>query len=183
MLFKFQNRLLAFLRLNWLSLLLFVGFLGYMAWQRWPQYSLDKKWIGRTAIDFRLKDIASKEYMSQSNLEGRKVLLHFFATWCGTCMLELDTIKKIHKQMPSQDFQIVAISAEDTATLQAFQKKRKINYPILSDSEGELHGIYNVNSYPSNIWIAENGRIKDIDHGMSLLLFYKIRNWVTGSYF
>ena len=67
--------------------------------RNWGPAFLD--WYGKAAPDFTLKDINGKEH-SLSQYNGRDVMLIFWATWCGPCVMEVPHLKEL-RQTVSED--------------------------------------------------------------------------------
>ncbi|MBI2814667.1 MAG: TlpA family protein disulfide reductase [Opitutae bacterium] len=57
-----------------------------------------------TALDGRAVDVAK--------LRGKVVLLDFWATWCGPCMMEMPNVKKVYAAYHDKGFEIVGISCD-----------------------------------------------------------------------
>ena len=176
----------AFLKRNWVSLLALSLVFSYILWQRMPQYLIDQKLIEKTSSDFVLENSVNKERLSLYDLRGKKVLLYFFASWCGSCRLQTSSIEKIYEENrknEGEDFYLLAISEESLPVLKRYQKEKQLSYPLFRDLEGRAHDQFQIRSYPSMVWIESDGKVRDIEHGLNLLLAYSVRRWLKGSFF
>ena len=54
--------------------------------------------LGAPAPDFTLRDLAGNS-LSLSQHRGKKVLIHFFATWCGVCRAELPSLRGLSQNL------------------------------------------------------------------------------------
>lgn len=79
-----------------------------------------------------------------SDLKGKKVVISFYASWCGNCLEELEIINKI-KNTELSDVEIVCITDESLEKLKAFKNRKgypftflKLNKPF---SEIGIHSI------------------------------------------
>lgn len=67
---------------------------------------------GQPAVDFALPN-QTGETVRMSDLEGKYVLLDFWAVWCIPCLNEFSHMKRLYNKYPREDFEIVAISIEN----------------------------------------------------------------------
>jgi len=110
--------------------------------------------------DFTLKSYDDKEYNMRS-LEGKVVLLNFWATWCYPCRMEIPDLNKMHNEY-GEDFIVLGISISDTKKqLIDFIKLYDVKYPLLYGASKDIDkitidygGIYAV---PTSILINRKG--------------------------
>ena len=162
------------LKNHFFPLLVFSIALSYLLWQRIPQYIEDQKLKGKDTSKLQLRDINGKTH-SLAELKDRLLLLDFFGTWCRPCLLQLPSLEKLSRSIPSQQLSIFSISSERREVLKNFQEKRGIAYPIIRDGDDSLHRFFHVDSYPSLILIDRNGKIESIRRGFSPLFPYLLR--------
>jgi peroxiredoxin len=91
-----------------------------------------------------------------TKLKGKKILLTFFATWCGDCLLEMKQLNDI-KKAALQDIDIIAISDERMNKICSFIQKK--NYPFtflkLQTAFANIH----INAIPVTYLINTKGEI------------------------
>lgn len=112
------------------------------------------------AKDFELQTIEGKR-VRLSDLKGKVVLLNFWASWCGGCVKEAPRLVELYDKYKSKGFEILAVSMEEEAErykATKFIKDHKLNFPVLYNDN--LDKLYNVEGYPTNIFIDREGRIK-----------------------
>ena len=108
-----------------------------------------------TAVDGREVDLAK--------LQGKVVLIDFWATWCGPCVAELPNVLKAYKELHPKGFEIVGISLDsDKAKLEEFVKERGMEWPQYYDGKGwqnEISGKYGINSIPAMWLLNKKGMV------------------------
>jgi peroxiredoxin len=65
-----------------------------------------------------------------ASFKGKKIILTFFATWCGDCLREM---KQLDEAMENnlKDVQVIAISDEPMEKITHFAQRKKYNYTFL----------------------------------------------------
>ena len=117
-------------------------------------------WEGVVAPDITVKSLDG-ETIQLSQLRGTRVILDFWATWCGPCVMEIPHFVQLVNEIPPEDLVIVGISLEDEATLRQFVKSHGVNYPIVS-ADLSLPPYSDVQAYPTTFVIDRNGVIQSV---------------------
>jgi cytochrome c biogenesis protein CcmG, thiol:disulfide interchange protein DsbE len=112
-------------------------------------------------LDFTLKDMNGAD-VKLASLKGKVVLLNFWATWCGPCLLEMPSFVQIQAQYKDKGFQAIGVSVDDPPeALLPFAKKHEINYPLLVGQEREdLQSAYGgIFGIPISFIISREGKV------------------------
>jgi thiol-disulfide isomerase/thioredoxin len=105
-----------------------------------------------TDDQFEEKQVKLEDY------KGKPVILHFWATWCNPCLMELPKYDVFAK---NQDVHNIAILSENQTPqiVAAFYKKRSIdNLLIAIDREMKLTQAMQVKGLPTTIFINKDGK-------------------------
>ncbi len=93
---------------------------------------------GRQMPAFKLRSPLSDESITISNsLQGKVVLVSFFASWCRSCLEEIPLLKKIQTRFGAKGFTVIAMAVDDEneVGLKNLIQKQKINYQVLLADE------------------------------------------------
>src|SRR5262245_439009 len=96
---------------------------------------------GGPAPAFTLNDLAGNE-VSLSQFKGKPVLVHFWATWCGSCRHEMPQLQEISRARPA-DVVVLGINfGERKKVVTAYAKEQGLAFPVLLDSRGKAASLY-----------------------------------------
>lgn len=109
------------------------------------------------ALDFKLKDLNDKE-IALSEFKGKKVMLNFWATWCGYCVQEMPYMQNIHNETRDKDVIILAVNVgESKDKVKKFIEKNNYSFPVVLDENQEVAQNYGVQGFPTTLFIDEDG--------------------------
>jgi peroxiredoxin len=107
--------------------------------------------------------------MQISDYRGKVVLLNFWATDCGGCVLEIPSFIELEKAYKDKGFTAVGVSMdisyedlknanEAWARVRPFVAKHAVNYPIAMGDDA-ISKAYSLNSFPATYLIDKSGKI------------------------
>ena len=112
----------------------------------------------RQQVDFTLSDLQVKSWRLK-DLQGKVVLVNFWATWCPPCRKEMPDLQSLYARFQEQGFVVLAISDEETAKVTPFIAGRAITYPVLLDPGRKVNGLFEIEGIPKSFVYDRNGKL------------------------
>jgi peroxiredoxin len=137
--------------------------------------------IGDKAPIFTCKTIDGKT-IDISKLQGKIIMINFFATWCGPCILELPLLQKNiwDKYKDNRDFELIILGRQHTEKeVSDFVKTKKFTMPFAPDPNREIYKLYATQFIPRNIIIGKDGKIIFQSMGYTEEEFKKIEDFLA----
>lgn len=104
------------------------------------------------------------ESISMDDLQGKVVLLDFWATWCVPCREALPHIKQVAKKFQGEPLVILSISLDNNEEKwKEFITKNEMTWPQYRDGgfTGPISRMFSVNAIPHTFTIDADGVLQD----------------------
>ena len=112
---------------------------------------------GRKAAGFDLVTFDG-ETLSLSELQGRVVVLNFWASWCKPCREEAPALESVWREYSPTSVAFVGVNVKDTrSNALAFMTRYGISYPNGADTYGRIARTYFVRGYPETLVLGKDG--------------------------
>jgi len=154
------------------SVLAIAALAVFTVWITWKAKALDLKQRGlsdkvamlhKTAPDFRLPTLDGRT-ISLSDYRGKKkVVLTFWASWCGPCRMELPVLRALYQRNTKSlgEFEILAISIDDTRpAAQDAANESQLPFPVLLDLDHHTADTYEVFAIPTLLVVDKKGEVE-----------------------
>ena len=130
---------------------------------------------GEMAPDFQLTSITG-EVVTLSELKGKKVLIYFFAPWCGICHMSGGNLNVLRKARSDDELVIlvVGLSWEYAAEIQDFANDLELTMPVLYGNNQQMLD-YKIKGFPTYFVIDEEGKVTHRSVGYSTELGMRLR--------
>ena len=115
----------------------------------------------KTSPDISLMTIKGEE-IQLASLQGKPVLVTFWATTCPGCIKEMPHLIELYDELAPQGLEIIGIAMDydPPNRVLAMSKARNIPYPIALDIHADAARAFgNVRLTPTSFLIAPDGRI------------------------
>ena len=118
--------------------------------------SLDQLW----QLQF---DTPAGGKIAMQSLQGKPLLINFWATWCAPCVDELPLLERFYTQNKAKSIQMLGLAADKPEAVRTFLKKLPLTFLIgitdlsgiaLSKSWGNLAG-----GLPFSVMLAADGHV------------------------
>ncbi|MGH2376857.1 MAG: TlpA family protein disulfide reductase [Candidatus Limnocylindria bacterium] len=120
--------------------------------------------IGARAPDFEWVE-PDGSIRRLSELEGRVVIVNFWATWCVPCRTEMPTFEQLAKTTPDVVFLMIDLQ-ETPQAVRDFAKEHSLTHlRLIIDEDGSVSRAYGLFSLPQTTYVSAGGVIRHVDIG------------------
>lgn len=123
-----------------------------------------------------LGEDGSKTDFAQLAKGSELVVINFWASWCGPCVLEMPSLLKLAATFGERGVKLVLVNVDDSpaSVLAETKAKLKITQPVLIDPDGKLSDALGVRGLPLTFVVRTRDRqIMHVELGE--------RNWMARS--
>jgi thiol-disulfide isomerase/thioredoxin len=139
--------------------MLFWGFLCCMPLSAHAQFDKTPWPRSQATPKIDVVDLTGQRW-TRADLQGRVVVLNFWATWCGPCKEEMPSLQALHNTDARKPVVIGINIKEATSTVRRFVAAQHLDFPVVLDPQGDLTRQWGVRIYPTTILIGPDGRAR-----------------------
>jgi cytochrome c biogenesis protein CcmG/thiol:disulfide interchange protein DsbE len=123
--------------------------------------------VGKPAPAFTLQSLEGAQ-VSLASLQGRPVIVNFWASWCLPCREEAPLFRELSEQRGAEGgLALVGVMFQETSEQNArdFIREFALTYPSLRDPGSRTAINYGVSGIPETVFIDRAGVIQDVYRG------------------
>jgi len=104
--------------------------------------------------DFDGKAVASDKF------KGNILVLDFWATWCGPCIVEIPAYNKLQEKYADKGVKIVGVTmaSGESKEVKPFIERHKMKYTILMGDDAQAYD-FNIIGFPTTYLVTRDGMI------------------------
>ncbi|WP_394848242.1 TlpA family protein disulfide reductase [Pendulispora brunnea] len=123
--------------------------------------------VGAPGPDFAVESVNGQGKISFKGLEGKVVLVDFWATWCEPCKKSFPKLQGLHTKYKSNGFEIVAVSEDDEKSkdIQDFGTTYGAKFAIGWDDGKNIAKKWEPKSMPSSFVVDRKGVVRFVHLG------------------
>jgi thiol-disulfide isomerase/thioredoxin len=101
-----------------------------------------------------------------SDYRGKPLLINVWASWCGPCRSEMDSLEKLASRYNGKEFNVIGISTDDDrAAAKRFIKLSGVSFKNHLDRKLLLENMLGANTIPLTVLVDADGRVLEKVHG------------------
>jgi peroxiredoxin len=126
--------------------------------------------VGAQAPGFTLPDLDGNE-VSLAHLQGRPVIINFWATWCAPCEVEMPALEQAYQERKDDGLVILAVNRDEDpgAVERFFYEDLALTFTPLLDEEARVNDLYRVFNLPTTFFVDGDGVIRAVHRGVLTL--------------
>ncbi len=111
--------------------------------------------------EFSGKTVNDQGKFDSATLQGKVVLVNFWATWCPPCRKELPSLMKLQEKYRDKGLAVVGISMDEGGAnyVGKFLAKQKVTYPVILGNGELARGFGGVIGVPASFLIDRKGEL------------------------
>ena len=95
------------------------------------------------------------------DLQGRVVVVNFWATWCEPCRAEMPSFERLRERMRGRALEVITVNfGENPQRIRDFLQRQRIDLPVLLDPDKEAAAAWHAGGLPITFLVDAKGRVR-----------------------
>ena len=98
--------------------------------------------------------------LTLKSFRGKIILMNFWATWCGPCVREMPSLRRLHNELKGPDFTVIALSEDRIGWQKIGTSRDKLNLgelPLYHDVDSKMMYAAKARGLPTTLLIDREG--------------------------
>jgi thiol-disulfide isomerase/thioredoxin len=125
--------------------------------------------VGSPAPDFLLPYASPGESGKEqrlSDLQGRAVVLDFWASWCAPCRAQTPVLERVAAAFTPDQLRVLGVgTSDDRESIRRFLEVKPVSYASVFDDQGVASSLYRVQALPTVVVLGKDGTVKAVSTG------------------
>jgi peroxiredoxin len=122
--------------------------------------------LGKAAPKLQLKLLDGGAFQLEDHRDKEIVMMDFWATWCGPCVVELPILADVAKAYKDKGVVFRAVNLqEEPGKIREFLKSKKLEITVALDSTGQTGSAYKAEAIPMLVLIDKKGIVQSVHVG------------------
>ncbi|HYL98977.1 MAG TPA: TlpA disulfide reductase family protein [Blastocatellia bacterium] len=113
-------------------------------------------------VDLKLQDLKGKT-VDVHDLKGKILVVDFWATWCGPCVMEIPEFNQLQKEFAGKGVEVlgVTMASGELADVKPFVKQHNMQYPIFLGDDDQTYDL-NIAGYPTTYLVTKDWKVYNV---------------------
>jgi cytochrome c biogenesis protein CcmG, thiol:disulfide interchange protein DsbE len=109
---------------------------------------------------FTLDRLDTDGRLGVSDLQGKAVVVNFWASWCVPCRDEAPVLQKAYERYRGRGLVVLGVDVNDfRQDARRFMKRYGLTYPVVYDGKGSTVGKWGVRGFPETFFVDRTGKL------------------------
>jgi cytochrome c biogenesis protein CcmG, thiol:disulfide interchange protein DsbE len=125
--------------------------------------------VDNPAPSFSAESVNGMGAVSLADLEGKVVLVDFWATWCEPCQKSFPKFEELRVKYEASGLAVVGVSEDDEdkgeAAIKAFGEKHGAKFPLVWDKDNAIAKKWSPPNMPTSFIVDKKGVVRFVHLG------------------